>query len=366
MKKLLILAVVLLAAAYFLSAPLLKWGIESGTKRAFGTDTKVDSVVVDWPNERMDVNGFAVNNPIGFDYDHFMALDKGYAVVNLKSLADDAVEVREISVSGMHLYLENTGSRVNFQEILAEMAKRSARQDTAGAGSSSAESGEAALEIPLPDLAATRYIVRNLHIGEGKVHVKTAMGEAKSKPLPAFTLTDVGADSGGVTLAELSNVVTRAMVDSASSTAGFEGAPISVSDQADSLLNQLKSVAASVWEKASSYWDPIGLALQKKLNAWSSRFDRQLEQIKEQTVELGEQVIEKVQQPETDVKKPVFPPGTRPMAPSAQTALPSPYGAQPYGQPRGYPPQGYGQPRSYPGQPYRQGGYPGYAPYQGR
>lgn len=292
MKKFIFFVLLLLAAGlYFLPAPLLKYGIETGTKQAFGTDTSVKAMKVDLLAERMDIDGFAVDNPIGYDIERFMQLESGHALVSLESLIEDTVDVREISVTGMNLYLEQKGSRANFKEILEEMAKRNlGRQATAVGHAADSDQGLLS-KLHLPDLHSTRFVVRQLHIGEGKVHIKTAAGEAKSKPLPAITLTDVGADSGGVTLAELSNIVTRAMVDSATGVARFDSMSTRMAEQTDSLMQKLNASAGSAWRKTNDYWDPIGEKMQDKFQSWGDSLGNKYDDLKEQTVETGNSLL---------------------------------------------------------------------------
>lgn len=291
MKKLLFLAVLLAAALYFLPAPLIKSAIQSGTGSAFGTNVSVAAVEVDLPNSRFNVEGYSVDNPPGFDSRHFIRLDEGYAVLNAGSLFDDVIEVPEINVTGMNLYLEQKGTRTNFKEMLSEMAKRTAGQSATNAGNQPQDT-----DLPLPDLNGKRFIVRNLHIGEGRVHIKTPRGTTESNPLPTITLTDIGSASGGVTLAELSTVATRALVDSATGSARFQPPKTEqnpgIQHEADDLMGQLKAATASAWKKASAYWDPIGAKLQSKLDGWEARYAPELKQITRDAIESGKQSLE--------------------------------------------------------------------------
>ncbi len=125
-------------------------------------------------------------------------------------------------------------------------------------------------------------------------------------------------------------------------------------------MDTLKAVAAAVWRKASSLFDPIGDTIREKLQALNQQFQVTLDDIQRQpmSVETGS--------PSTMAPEPATaptPPTSAPVQSRQPVPVSSPYNS--YSRPahQGYPQQPYVRPQGYPAQqPYGQPmqGYPVY------
>jgi hypothetical protein len=80
------------------------------------------------------INGLIINNPPGYTYKNLLELNKTDIAVNIRSLIQDTVHIKEIKLDGMDLVIEQKGFSNNLQEIIKALPDEKTQQGQAPAG----------------------------------------------------------------------------------------------------------------------------------------------------------------------------------------------------------------------------------------
>ena len=165
---------------------------------------------------RLEVGDVRIGNPAGYSEPTAVSLGSLTVVADLTSVLTDCIHVREVTLSDCFVsYLfggeNNVDNVTQIQMNVAggkekyEAAKR--RQEQAAAAEEAAAAAEAEDDAPAKRLVIDRLTVSGVRV---KLQMLTI-------PVPPITLTDLGKESGGVTLAELTEQVWAAILKGASS-----------------------------------------------------------------------------------------------------------------------------------------------------
>lgn len=190
-----VLLVALLAGVLAVDA-VARSALESALSRTFGTESTVESLDVGILAGRVTLEDVRIANPEGFGDSRFLSLRAGRLGAGLASLLRDTVEVRELTLEGVELDLEQRASGSNFGRILASVDE--ARE----------ERGERDGTAYRIDELVIRDVTARLRLSAGPA------GESEATVrVPEIRLEGVGSGSGGaVDLAELADLVLRAVL----------------------------------------------------------------------------------------------------------------------------------------------------------
>ena len=176
---------------------IVKRAIESYGPDIVGAKVVVESVKLAPTNGTGAIRGLAIGNPPGFHSERSVTVGMIDVTVDPSSIAKDVVHVRRLAVVGPAITYESGRSGSNFDVIQRNVARR--------AGSDkSTEPGK-----------QTRLVVDQLVIRDARVIYAPEIatrGATISFDLPDIQLTNIGKRQGGVTPAELSNVIVQALV----------------------------------------------------------------------------------------------------------------------------------------------------------
>lgn len=243
MKKLLaalvFISVILLIAYFAFSLFIEKTliaGVETIGPRLTGTTVELNDVDLSLIAGRIEISGLEVGNPDGFKSDFSIKLGRMTLDVVPFSLIGDKVIIEEIVINGPELIYETSFRGANISKILknVEGVSSSAEDDSVN-----------------DDSEGKRFEIRKLVISNGKVKVanKQLGGEGLVVPLVDFTITDIGTNERGATMA---NVVRRVMLSINTQTIAsatksgkfvgkqFEGTVDNVKGAVGGLLKSLK------------------------------------------------------------------------------------------------------------------------------
>jgi hypothetical protein len=145
------------------------------------------------------VRGLVVGNPAGFRTDHALRVAAIEVAVDMRTLADPVVVVRRIVVDAPDVIYEQGDTITNFDAIQQNIART---LGTPSGGSAAAK-----------DAPPRRLIVDELVIRRARAQASAAglAGRTVSATLPDITLRGVGRAQGGVTPAQLGQIVARAL-----------------------------------------------------------------------------------------------------------------------------------------------------------
>ena len=195
-----------------------------------GSRVAVDAVELRTVDGRGVIRGLVVGNPAGFRAPHAIkvgVIGLGIDVsLDARTIADPVVVIRRIVIESPDVIYEKGESQTNFEAIqqhIAQALGTSANRSDSGTGSSS---------------RSRRLIVQELVIRNARAQATAAglAGQSISTTLPDITLRDIGREQGGVTPAQLGQIVTKALTQRLVASLGFERAFKSLGGRVKGLL----------------------------------------------------------------------------------------------------------------------------------
>ncbi|MHC4108001.1 MAG: hypothetical protein ACYSTY_07940 [Planctomycetota bacterium] len=235
-----VLLVLLIAAVVtvvlYLDA-IAKGAIEAGATYALGVQTTLQDADVRLLLGRLSIAGLDVENPEGFERDHFLRLDQGRVAVQLGSLRQETVDLPHLRLNGVDLNLERRNDKANYNVILGNLKKvESAREEPAD---------KPAEKKPGKKFVIEEVTVTDIHVG---VDLLPFGGELTrlDVPIDEIRLQNVGS-GGGVPMDQLTGIVIKAIFAALMSEAGSLPADL-VKDLGNALagLEQLGDLGISL------------------------------------------------------------------------------------------------------------------------
>jgi hypothetical protein len=172
--------------------------IERGATYALGVSTNVGFVRVGLLAGSLRTSSLRIANPPGFSAVHFLSLGSGGIDIDVATLQEETVVARQLTLDDVEVSLERSGGKTNYGTILANL-KRFEGSDPQPTDTS--ESG-------------TRFVVKQVLITNVKARLTAGetIGEV-AVTIPEIRLENVGSGpGGGVGLAELSNILLKAIL----------------------------------------------------------------------------------------------------------------------------------------------------------
>ena len=242
-------------------------GIEAAAEelltRAVGTEVTIESIDVALADGELSILGLTVANPAGFHTPHALEADKVRVAMDLASLLEDTVVVREIAVENP-LFTYEIGPEGSNLEALQRNA-----ESFAGSG----EGGRSG------DAPARRILIENLHVRGGRVAASAVFLEGKSwrVPLPDIHLRNLSTGEGGISAAGVVKKVTTEIARNARHS-----------------VVPIRELAGEIEERISDKASEVVGKLKRKIEEGSGNARETLEQGSESAREALEKGTEKV------------------------------------------------------------------------
>lgn len=231
-KSLLAVLVILLLAiiGLWLSVDwLAKRAVEGGTRHATGVPTQVGNLRLGVFSGELALQDMRVANPPGYRAEHIFVLESLELDVHPRSLLEDVVRVPRLMIEGVQLNLEREQGRANYSEILDNVRRL-------GEGKPAREEEK-----------EKRFIIHELRIEDVQADAvfAPALGERgrTNIQIPAIALNDVGAESGGVTVAELTGIVAREVMREVARSGRL---PAQFQEQLDAAVSRVQGLEGEV------------------------------------------------------------------------------------------------------------------------
>ena len=240
-------------------------GIEAAAEelltRAVGTEVTIESIDVALADGELTILGLTVANPAGFHTPHALEASEVRVAMELASLLEDTVVIREITVEKPLLAYEVGPEGSNLEALQ--------RNAESFAGSGEGTSGTA---------PTRKILIENLHVRGGKVAASAVFLEGKSwkVPLPDIHLRNLSTGEGGIA----AGGVVREITSEIARNARRSVAPIR--ELAGEIEDRIADKASEVVEK-----------LKRKLETGSGNARETLEQGSESAREALEKGTEK-------------------------------------------------------------------------
>jgi len=183
---------------------LAKQGIEHYGSEALGVEVRVDSVALSLFGGSGTISGLRVANPKDFQAADAFSLERIHLAVDPASLTQQVIQVKDITVDGATLLVEQKRKAGNNLDVLRKNAERYAGADQT--------------QTPEDQTPARRRAIKAFTFLDASVEVSAeGLGEQRVS-LPDIRLTDIGDARSGVSIGEavgrmLKPVVSAALKD---------------------------------------------------------------------------------------------------------------------------------------------------------
>jgi hypothetical protein len=182
---------------------IAKQGVERGAAFALQVPTTLDSADVGLMSGTFKMAGLEVKNPEGFQAPHFFKMNDAGVAVSLGTLGQDVIELPELTITGIDMYLVKEGGKANYEVIMNNLKRFE---------------GEGKKE-PDPSKPGPKFVIRKVDIKDVKVHATVLpLGGAANTvdvDIPEIVLTNIGSGGQSVSMAELVNIIMKAVFASA-------------------------------------------------------------------------------------------------------------------------------------------------------
>jgi hypothetical protein len=176
-----VLLIVAVIAVTLFAGSVVKIGVETAGTKALSVPVTLGDVDLSLFRGRLGLQNLLIDNPPGYQHDKLLELKDGRVAVDIRSLLTDTVYVKEISLDGVNIVIEQKGvSGNNLHDIIKAIPK-----------------GEPKAEEPA-EKPGKKLRIDNLEITN--VTVKAKLPSVPGKPdtvaleLDPITMTNLGRD----------------------------------------------------------------------------------------------------------------------------------------------------------------------------
>ncbi len=234
----LVLVVAVIGVVFYVISSLdtlVASAIEKAGTQVTGTSVQVSSVRIDLKSGQGTINELRVANPGGFSAPNAFTLGGISTKIDLASIGEDPIIIDALTVQSPHVVYEiNKSGKSN----VAVLQDNIAQSTGAGGDESSAESG-----------GGPGLVIRKLVIDSGQIDAKVAALPDKdlSAKLARIELTNVGADKGGATPAQIAEKIASVILKGV----GPAVANLGLNQYLGKNLEQIRDLEGGLKEKAS-------------------------------------------------------------------------------------------------------------------
>lgn len=196
----LILIAIFIAAAFYVSNNLNS--IVKSVIQSEGSKLTQTAVVLGQAKMNLGLNGaggelhkLAIENPQGFEQGNIFSAEKLGVFVDPKSLLDEVIVVRELTIEGINLFVEEKSLKTNLLALKNNLDRVSTQEKSDSSPSQSS------------DQVKKRFMIESLTFADSAVRVLTERYGDFELTLPSFQLSELGDREQGLTPIELSRAV---------------------------------------------------------------------------------------------------------------------------------------------------------------
>jgi hypothetical protein len=223
LSAIVILMVMIAVAVHLFADNALAVAIESAGTKALNVGVSVDEVDLSILRGRLDIRNLIINNPPGYQHDTLLELREGRVTVDTRSLLSDVVNIKDITLDGVNVVLEQRGiSGNNLQDIIKQLPAR---------------------EKETSEPAGKKLHIHNLEITNIKVKVKLLPIPGKidtlTLKLTPIRMTDLGRENDLDTIA-----LSRKILLAIAGGIAEQGAGLLPDEMLGSLVSELGKLGA--------------------------------------------------------------------------------------------------------------------------
>ena len=240
--RIFLLVIVLLVVTVLLIIDLfadraVKIGIETAATKTLNIGVDIDDIDLSIIGGKLAMQNLIIKNPPGYQHDKLLELRNANIEVNVKSLLNDVVNIREIRLDGMEVTIEQRGvSGNNLQDVIAAIPKSQETKD---------------------EPSGKKLHIDNLEISDITVKVKLlpVPGKADTVTLEIspIKMTDLGSDNK-LDTAELTSRILLAIASGVAEQ-GVGVLPKNMVDTMQSTLEKTIDIGKAASEKGQELMD---------------------------------------------------------------------------------------------------------------
>lgn len=181
---------------------IIKQVVETTGSDVLNTQVSLDSVAFTLTEGRGQLSGLSIANPDGFDTPYAFDMDAVVLQVDPGSLAGPVIVIKEVTVDGARLQIEQKGVNTNLKALLDGM-----------------DQSEPAAEPEPGQPADVRLMLEQFNFINSEATLTSAQWGEKNIEVPAINLRNMGDKTTGLTPTELANQMTSAVLKQAEKAA---------------------------------------------------------------------------------------------------------------------------------------------------
>jgi hypothetical protein len=220
MKKLIIgglialvilLVLTIVGIRLFLDAAVKK-GVETVGPMLTKVDVKLGSANISMLTGSGKLNGLVVGNPEGYKTPSAISVGSASLALKPASLFSDKLVIHSINVQAPEITFESDLKGSNLKKILANL-----EETTGSSGKDKTHSTPRAEKKANKKLQVDEFVISGARV---QVSITGLVGQTATVTIPEIRLADLGTGPEGITVAELSKRVLRAVLDRSLQAAG--------------------------------------------------------------------------------------------------------------------------------------------------
>jgi len=202
------LAVAGIAGVFFFLDTIVGKGIEAGCTRALGVKTSVGLVRVGLLTGNFSIGRLRIDNPPGFETDHFFSFSRIHFEVPPDSIKKDTIVIPLLEIDGVEVALETVNGKKNYEVILANLKRFS----SSGSADPGGEPPDADDEGSGKEIVLREAVIRDItaRIDLGMVGGEADRSEVEIPEIRLHPNKKTG--SAEVSVAELTEIIVTAVL----------------------------------------------------------------------------------------------------------------------------------------------------------
>ena len=199
-----VIVVTVIAVIYILYSSLdtiVAAQIEKYGSQYTGTAVQVDTVSLDLVSGTGDITDFSVANPAGFGAPTAMDVGEITLAVDVRSLTDDPVVIKEIVIDKPKVTYEIGSDGNNIDALTRHVEAEIADTSAGDSGTDTSDGGR------------RKLLIENLYVRGGKLRVGTTLlkGKTMTVDLEDIHLGNIGKDEGGATEEQVAGLIAASL-----------------------------------------------------------------------------------------------------------------------------------------------------------
>ena len=180
--------------------PLVQETIESVGSELTGTDVALKAVSIDLGKGSATLTGLKIANPEGYRIDSALVLNRVSVALDLASLTGPVIVLNEVAVRGVRLNVEQSGTKSNLTELLAQVKANSSK-------------GSDSMKTESADAEPVRLALRNFVFANTEASLESDFEEKRSISVPDIERNNIGTAESGLTPEELGAALLQAVLE---------------------------------------------------------------------------------------------------------------------------------------------------------